>query len=131
MEYTYLAKVEFITSSAQVKVTLCDIPSMESLNDNVSRAVQQVKDELVDWLYKVETLGGEVPVASEPWSVNLGKDEVLMAINVDTRIAEARELSKLTKKTLTIPSYLNELGTEKGINFSKILTDSLKAILID
>ena len=30
------------------------------------------------------------------------------------------------KKTVTLPSYLNELGKEKGINFSALLVNALK-----
>jgi hypothetical protein len=34
------------------------------------------------------------------------------------------------KKTLTIPNYLNVLGEEAGINFSKVLTETLKDRLL-
>jgi len=37
--------------------------------------------------------------------------------------------TKLIKKTLTIPNYLNVLGKEKGVNFSEVLTDALKSKL--
>ena len=34
--------------------------------------------------------------------------------------------NKPVKKTLTIPKWLNDLGIEKKINFSKVLQEALK-----
>ena len=34
--------------------------------------------------------------------------------------------NKLIKKTLTLPKWLNDLGIEKKINFSKLLQEALK-----
>jgi post-segregation antitoxin (ccd killing protein) len=34
--------------------------------------------------------------------------------------------SKSVKKTVTIPSWLNEAGMKKKLNFSKILQDGIK-----
>ncbi|KRN83394.1 hypothetical protein IV87_GL000823 [Pediococcus ethanolidurans] len=36
--------------------------------------------------------------------------------------------NKVIKKTPSIPNYLNELGKEQHINFSEVLTESLKKI---
>lgn len=33
--------------------------------------------------------------------------------------------TKLVKKTLSIPEWVNNIGIEKGLNFSKILTDAI------
>ncbi|GAB2027393.1 hypothetical protein [Lactovum odontotermitis] len=54
-----------------------------------------------------------------------------MLISADTQFARDRENNKLVKKTLTIPNYLNVLGVEKGINFSQLLSDSLKKELAE
>ena len=37
---------------------------------------------------------------------------------------------RTVKKTLTIPNYLNTLGEEEKINFSKVLTEALKDRLL-
>ena len=34
--------------------------------------------------------------------------------------------TKTVKKTLTIPSYLNEMGKARGVNFSQVLQDALR-----
>lgn len=33
--------------------------------------------------------------------------------------------NKLVKKTLTIPEWVNNIGVDKGINFSKVLTEAI------
>lgn len=33
--------------------------------------------------------------------------------------------TKLVKKTLSIPEWVNNIGIEKGLNFSKVLTDAI------
>ena len=37
--------------------------------------------------------------------------------------------NRIIKKTVTLPSYLNELGKEKGVNFSALLVNALKSEL--
>ncbi|MFD1672891.1 type II toxin-antitoxin system HicB family antitoxin [Agrilactobacillus yilanensis] len=34
--------------------------------------------------------------------------------------------TRAVKKTLTIPNYLNELGNERGVNFSLVLSNALR-----
>ena len=34
--------------------------------------------------------------------------------------------NKLIKKTLTLPKWLNDLGIERKVNFSKLLQEALK-----
>ena len=50
---------------------------------------------------------------------------------VDVWMPHARQEAKpaYVKKTLTIPSYLNEAGLKANINFSQVLASSLRTIL--
>lgn len=54
-----------------------------------------------------------------------------IATLVDVDITKYRKLhdTKVVKKTLTIPNYLNQLGKENHVNFSEILTSALKVQL--
>lgn len=55
------------------------------------------------------------------------EDSFISLVGLD--IAEyVKQVDKKTvKKTLTIPSYLNEMGKSMHINFSQVLTDALKS----
>lgn len=48
----------------------------------------------------------------------------LIEVDVDQLIK--RTSSKTVNKTLTLPSWLNELGIKNKLNFSKILQDGVK-----
>ena len=51
-------------------------------------------------------------------------------VSVDVESYAKEHFEKPVKKTLTIPSWLNELGMKKNVNFSQVLTDALKKKLL-
>lgn len=67
-----------------------------------------------------------LPIPEPNLNIRPKQNEILSLVDID--LAKYRRLtdSRTIKKTVTIPSYLNEIGTEKGINFSLVLTDALK-----
>lgn len=50
-------------------------------------------------------------------------------VSVDAEEFAKLHFNKMDKKTLTIPHWLNVKAQQRGINFSKTLTDALIAIL--
>lgn len=50
-------------------------------------------------------------------------------VSIDVEEYAKKYITKYDKKTLTIPHWLNVKAQEKGINFSKTLTDALISIL--
>ncbi|MFZ1689702.1 MAG: type II toxin-antitoxin system HicB family antitoxin, partial [Trichococcus flocculiformis] len=52
--------------------------------------------------------------------------QIKTLVDINFKKYKAQRDNKVVKKTLTIPNYLNELGIEKGINFSLTLTEALK-----
>lgn len=57
------------------------------------------------------------------------KDCFVNYVSVDPEKHAKLYFNKMDKKTLTIPHWLNVKAQEKGINFSKTLTDALISIL--
>lgn len=53
---------------------------------------------------------------------DIGENESTFTTYIDCKILDS---TKLVKKTLTIPEWVNNIGVEKGINFSKVLTDAI------
>jgi predicted RNase H-like HicB family nuclease len=60
-------------------------------------------------------------------TLNLKVDDGFVSY-VDIDLNKYRQLTdyRKVKKTITIPSYLNELGTQQEINFSQVMTETLK-----
>ena len=46
-------------------------------------------------------------------------------ISVDVKAYAKEHFEKSVKKTLTIPSWLNDVAMEKNINFSQVLQEAL------
>ncbi|MCI5839497.1 MAG: type II toxin-antitoxin system HicB family antitoxin [Peptoniphilaceae bacterium] len=95
-------------------------------------------DYIASWVYDDYVNNKKMPKASNLSDLNINdceyifEDEIdlsksfktLVGIDMDEYIK--KNSKKPVKKTVTIPSYLNELGISKGINFSKVLTAALE-----
>ncbi|HEM4294185.1 TPA: HicB family protein, partial [Streptococcus suis] len=53
-------------------------------------------------------------------------DDVIQAISVDTELVRERERSKIVNKTVTLPSWLVEVGKENKVNFSQLLQKAIR-----
>ena len=68
----------------------------------------------------------EMPNITPIEDIQLEKNEFLVAIEFDEQSYLKKNNSQSVKKTLTIPSWLNEVAIQHNINFSQVLQDSLK-----
>ncbi|WP_437183127.1 hypothetical protein, partial [Segatella copri] len=68
----------------------------------------------------------EVPAISDLENIKLNKGEHIVMIQADMLEFKKKYDNKLIKKTLTLPKWLNDLGIERKVNFSKLLPEALK-----
>lgn len=66
------------------------------------------------------------PKLSELSDIKCGDNESLVLIEFDEINYLKRHTNQSVKKTLSIPSWLNEMALQKNINFSQVLQDGLK-----
>ncbi|KRL19375.1 toxin-antitoxin system, antitoxin component, HicB family [Lentilactobacillus kisonensis DSM 19906 = JCM 15041] len=126
MNYLYFALFTQ-NSDGQFEVTFPDFdPYVATFGDNIADALHMAHDALEGYLLTAEDGHDELPKPSDPKAIAHGEDQLLIPIEVDTKIAREREENMSIKKTLTIPKYLNDLGNQSHINFSATLTDALK-----
>ena len=71
----------------------------------------------------------EFPKASAPNSITLEKNEFLVLVEFNLIEYLKNTSDKAVKKTLTIPSWLNNLAEQNNVNFSNILQNALKEYL--
>ena len=57
---------------------------------------------------------------------NLSPNEYLVSIDVWMPLERAKIKETYSKKTLTVPTWLDLLAKSKGVNFSSVLTHALK-----
>ena len=71
----------------------------------------------------------EFPKAGAPADIELNKDEFLVLIEFDPVEYLKNTGEKSVKKTLTIPSWLNNLAEQNNVNFSNVLQNALMEYL--
>lgn len=100
--------------------------------DNLNEAMNMAVDCLAGYLYELKISKAPIPEppALESIDVNSEYDEYESAfvnmVTVDVEEYAKKHFEKSVKKTLTIPSWLNDLAVENGINFSQVLQMALK-----
>ena len=71
----------------------------------------------------------EIPKASTPAQLHLEAGDFVVVIPFDALAYKRRHDNRSVKKTLSIPSWLNEEAEAAHLNFSGILQEALKAKL--
>ncbi len=104
---------------------------------NTSGATQEeafnmAEDALALFIYGLEDSNAEIPKPGDIRKIAVPKKGVIAVIGCDTMYYRKRFCSKAVKKTLSIPSWLNEIAEREGINFSQVLQNGLmRSLKID
>lgn len=117
-------------------VVFPDLDNGATQGDDENDAYYMASDYIGCWLYDYYIHKKEFPKASDIKDLVIEDDEYsikelsfksLVGIDIDEYVKKMDK--SIVKKTLTIPRYLNEMGINMGLNFSKILQDGLKSEL--
>lgn len=105
-----------------------DVESCYTGSETLTGAMEMANDVLCMMLYEMEEHKREIPAPSSvPEIQKQAEDgEFVSLISCDTIEYRRFHDSKAVKKTLTIPSWLNEMAERAGVNFSYILQEALK-----
>ncbi len=69
--------------------------------------------------------GEDLPEASPLESVKGQEEDTITLVDVDFAEYRRKHDNRVVRKNLTIPSWLNEEGIARGINFSQVLQEAL------
>ena len=100
--------------------------------DDINQAMSMAVDCLAGYLYELKLSKEEVPAAPDmdmfyiDAEYNDYESAFVNMVTVDVDEYAKKHFEKSVKKTLTIPSWLNELAVANGINFSQVLQTALK-----
>jgi predicted RNase H-like HicB family nuclease len=97
---------------------LSSINSNESLEDGINNA----REAMALWLHD-ET---NIPKASSLENIKIDTHQFLVYVEVWMPYWSKGIVEHYVKKTLSIPSWLNELAIMHNLNFSLVLKDALK-----
>jgi antitoxin HicB len=103
-----------------------DLPGTNSQGKDMADAIYMARDALASWLDYLLDEKEIIPNPSEPNIIILENNQFITMIDVDMIAYRRRKNSKAVKKTLSIPSWLNEEAESHNVNFSAILQDALR-----
>ena len=125
MQYVYSA-VFHPEQEGGYSVFFPDIRRGATQGDTIAECISMAEDFLCLALYHIEENQLQIPAASNIKEIASDTDDIVTLISVDTEIYRRFHNNKLVKKTLNIPSWLNERAEAANINFSKTLQKALK-----
>lgn len=108
-----------------------DLPGCVTEGETLSQAMEMAEDAASGWLLDEIEENKKLPSPSAINEVVADEyeDGFVTLIGIDLDAYAQKYGNKAVKKTLTIPQWLNTLAEEKGVNFSAILQEGLKARL--
>lgn len=122
----YVYPAVFTEDEDGYSVRFPDVDGCFTSGKDLQEALEMAEDALCLMLYDREESGEALPAASGVTEVRTEPGEFVSLIGCDTLEYRKRYGSKAVKKTLSIPSWLNEAAERAGVNFSNVLQDALK-----
>ena len=107
-------------------VNFPDVKNCFTGGEDLASAIEAAEDVLGTMLTFYEDEHRDIPDPSSLESIETSDGEFANYIAWDTLEYRKKNNTRAVKKTLSIPEWLNELATEKGVNFSQVLQDALK-----
>lgn len=110
-------------------VSFPDIEGCVTCGNDLSHAMEMAEDALSLMLYDMEEEGRAIPAATQLCDIETENPAFATYISADTFEYRKKFNNRAVKKTLSIPSWLNDSAIAAGLNFSQVLQDALKAHL--
>lgn len=120
-------------------VVFPDLNYLATCGSTLDEALSMAVDCLAGYLYDFQRNGEPFPDSSDMRSVNISEianeleiepsDEFVNIVTVDVAEYAKKHFEKSVKKTLSIPSWLNDAAIAQNINFSQVLQEALKTKL--
>lgn len=122
----YVYPAVFTEEDCGYSIHFPDLENCFTSAETLSDGIKMANDVLCLMLYEMEQAGEEIPAPSALRDVAVSETEFVTYISCDT--IEYRKFfdNKAVKKTLSIPSWLNDLAERADINFSATLQAALK-----
>lgn len=105
-------------------VTIPDL-SINTEGDDLADAITMARDAIGLWGIAEQDAGRDIPVAATT-SPEVKPGDLLTLVDIDFDAYRRANDLRTVRKNVTVPSWLNTLAEQSGINFSQVLQDGLK-----
>ena len=119
----YVYPAVFTEEDSGYSINFPDLPNCFTSGETLGEAIEMAGDVLCLTLYEMEQAGTAIPAPSDLRDVPVGNKEFVPCDTVEYRRFFD---NRAVKKTLTVPSWLNDMAERAGINFSATLQSALK-----
>lgn len=123
--YTYPAIIDYSIPDL-IHIEFPDFDFLSTDADSTEDYIKEAQDCLALQLIDLEETGKPVPEPSSVSNIRLEDNQKLVYINVWMPFHRTTQKVIYTKKTLTIPVWLDLLAKQNSINFSEVLVEGLK-----
>lgn len=123
-------------ASYPIIITKCDEPhpyfvtipdfGMNTEGDSIADAMEMARDAIGVIGIDMEDDKKPLPLPSTIADVSAEPSDIVTLVDVDFGAYRRKHDRRTVRRTVAIPSYLNEAADEAGLNVSAILRDALK-----
>jgi predicted RNase H-like HicB family nuclease len=112
-----------------ISIEFPDLPGCLPCAHTTEEAAKNAREALGLHLWGMERDGDEIPKPTPVAELKCGKTDIPLLVEVFMPAIRERLNSRVVKKTLTIPYWLNAEAEHAGVNFSHVLQNGLKEYL--
>lgn len=125
----YIYPAVFTPEEEGYSVVFVDLKSCYTQGDDLKDAYEMAQDVLSLTLYHLEESGAPIPTPSAVSALRPEEGAFVSLVSGDPMEYRRMHDNRAVKKTLTIPSWLNSMAEQAGVNFSQVLQEALKTNL--
>ncbi len=129
MKKHYTFPAFFYFDEDGISIEFPDLPGCLPCADTSEEAFANAKEALGLHLYGMEQDHEEIPQPTPIHQLHPEDGAIITMIDVFMPAVRDRINNSYVKKTLTIPSWLNQAAEAENVNFSQLLQESLKNYL--
>lgn len=122
----YVYPAVFTEEDCGYSINFPDLENCFTSAETLGEGIKMANDVLCLTLYEMEQVGQPIPAPSSIRDIRVNDHEFVNLIACDT--VEYRKFfdNRAVKKTLSIPSWLNDMAERADVNFSATLQAALK-----
>lgn len=122
----YVYPAVFTEEDCGYSINFPDLKNCFTSAETLGEGIKMANDVLCLTLYEMEQAGKPIPAPSSIRDIRVNDHEFVNLIACDT--VEYRKFfdNRAVKKTLSIPSWLNDMAERADVNFSATLQAALK-----
>ena len=124
--YVYPAVLTY-EDGYEIAVTFPDLPGCATSGETDTEALMMAKEALGLHLWGMENDGDELPAPSPIRAIELEAGEIVALVEVYMPSVRLSQENRSVNRTVTLPAWLNAQAMERGVNFSQVLQDALRA----